>query len=151
MKWIIVGAAVPSDRVEEFYGHHAEWLSQLGAAPAADDSVDLQAWGDDERDVEAAAAVWDKLSDRAQGLMAVFMQEPGRKFAAPALAEQLDIPNGMFGVAGVLAWPKRHAAKVGRPLPVSFEYGQPGEGANYWMEPAVAAVFQRAVGQEAQL
>lgn len=69
---------------------------------------------------------------------------PGHKVAGEDMAETLDIPNGKYGVAGVLAWPGRHSAAVGRVLPIRFEDGPVGEGGNYWVEQEVADLFRKA-------
>lgn len=134
-------AAVPADRVADFYARHAAWLAD-GAAPEQQDAANLVDWTDD--DAERAGLVWARLSERAKALFSALMASPGTRIKGSALAEDLSIPNGMYGVAGVLAWPARHAAKVDRPLPVSFEYGEAGEGATYWMDEPAASLFQAA-------
>lgn len=108
----------------------------------------LDHWlGDDEDGEEAAAAaeIWSKLRDRAKALFAVLAREPGRKFSARELADALSIPNGMYGVAGVLAWPARHALAVGYKQPVEYQDGPIGEGANYWMPAEAADSFRKVM------
>jgi hypothetical protein len=85
-----------------------------------------------------------KLSERAQSLFSVLIDAPSVKASGERLATDLDIPDGKYDVAGVLAWPSRHCAEVGRTLPVRYQDGAKGESANYWMDPATAAVFGKA-------
>ncbi|MGI8666477.1 MAG: DUF6416 domain-containing protein [Jatrophihabitans sp.] len=56
----------------------------------------------------------------------------------------LDIPHGPWGVAGVLAWPGRYSAAIGKKLPVLKEDGEIGQGSNYWIEQSVAELFAKA-------
>jgi len=51
------------------------------------------------------------------------MVAPEKKFSGEDLAEALDIPNGKYGTAGVLAWPGRYSFAVGRILPCNYEDG----------------------------
>jgi hypothetical protein len=53
----------------------------------------------------------------------------------------------MYGVAGVLAWPARHAQAVGYHLPVRFEPGPSDEGAHYWMSSQAAAIFSTVMDE----
>jgi hypothetical protein len=134
---------VPDERLPDFYTMVGQWLTG-----SASTSADVAPWADTEEDLVRARIVWEKLSPRGQALFGVLMDAPGERFGGLQLATDLDIPNGMYGVAGVLAWPGRHSAAVGRVIPVDYEDGPPGEGAYYWMEPPVAALFRKARDSE---
>ncbi len=54
-----------------------------------------------------------------------------------------DIPNGIYGVAGVLSWPGRYLVKLGRELHFEAEYNPQG-GSSYWMKPELADLFRQA-------
>ena len=151
MEWVSMSVAIPASHIVEFHTEHAAWLAAALAGQASNEQEAAEPglpWGSEPDDAARAEQVWGKISDRAKALLAVLIEQPGRKFSGVELAEQLGIPNGMYGVAGVLAWPTRHSAKVGRDLPVHFEYGEPGAGANYWMDDTTAAVFRGVVGPE---
>ena len=76
-------------------------------------------------------------------MFSVLMDNTGRKVSGEDLASMLGIPNGKYGIAGVLAWPGRHCATVGR-LPLwEWEDGPVGGSANYWAEQEVAELFKR--------
>jgi hypothetical protein len=144
---------VPEERVAEFYQFFGAWLAGA-AAPAVgpghqvgNPEVEVAPWGQTEEDLGLAQVVWEKLSERAQAMFEVLMESPGEEFSGEALAEQLSIPNGKYGVAGVLAWPGRHSYGVGRELPVRYRDGVVGESANYWMTEDVAELFKKAKGQ----
>lgn len=142
---------VPEDRLAEFYGMYGRWLSSPDAVAESDDQpaepIKLVGWHDTPDDEALAKVVWGKLSKRAKDMFHVLMDNPDKKFSGEALAEQLNIPNGKYGVAGVLAWPGRHSYAVNRHLPVLYEDGPVGESANYWMDSEVAAVFSKARNQ----
>ena len=157
--WVVLTAAVPSDRVDDFYKQHAEWLT--GPATNAATTVDKETAAGPQaprtpaprtppaaptvpwraEDGPIAARVWPQFSDHAKSLMRVMMSEPGRKFGGEALAEECGIPNGRYGVAGTLAWLKRHCAAAGKYMSVKFEYGPAGAGAWYWVDQATAEAF----------
>jgi hypothetical protein len=48
-------------------------------------------------------------------------------------------------VAGILAWPGRYCRHLDRALPIATE-GRDDGGTDYYMEPAVAALFARGPG-----
>lgn len=143
---------VPDERVADFYQFFGAWLA--GSAPAVatlgrqagNQESDFAPWGQTEEDLALAQVVWDKLSDRAKSMFELLMEEPGEKLSGEVIAETLSIPNGKYGVAGVLAWPGRHSHAVGRFLPVRYEDGPVGGSANYWIEPDVAELFRKAMG-----
>lgn len=141
---------LPEDRVEEFFATYANWLA--GSPTLGDhgigDEVELRDWTGSHEDHEAAKVIWRRLSPRAKALFARLSHSPGRRHSAAELADELEIPNGFYGVAGVLAWPGRHAAAAGYHLPVQWMPGELGEGASYWMSEAAAACFLPHVESE---
>lgn len=145
--WINVSVAIPADRVVEFHTEHAAWLTKVAShsneAPAVTKAVPWTAG-----DAALARQYWAKLSDTARRLLSVFIVDPEKRFSGSELAARLNIPRGMHGVAGTLAWPKRHAAAMGRFLPVSFQYGPLGEGSDYWMTAGTAAAFRHLIADE---
>lgn len=138
---------VPEERVAEFYAMYGHWLASPGGAtgpPGVDvEPSEAVEWG--EGDVELAATVWKKFSPRAKALFSTLIDNPEDKFTGDVLAEMHEIPNGRYGVAGVLAWPSRHCFAVGRRYCWRWAYPE-GETAVYWMEAPVAAVFRKARG-----
>lgn len=142
---------VPDARVPEFYQSFGAWLAgspSIMASPVGQQSgasdVDVPPWGSTDDDLGLAGVVWGKLSERAQAMFDLLMDNPGEKMSGEDIAEALEIPNGKYGVAGVLAWPGRHSYAVSRPLPVRYEDGPVGASANYWIEPDVADLFKKA-------
>ena len=143
---IDITVKIPEDRVGEFYELVGRWLA--GAPLTATDAPDeahspAVAWTNNQEDLVLAKVVWEKFSPRAKAMFSMLMDAPGQKFSAVQLAEALDIPNGMYGVAGVLAWPGRHCLAVGRTIPTQYEEGSKGEGSSYRIEPEVAELFNQ--------
>jgi len=138
---IDVTVKIPEDRVGEFYELVGRWLSgeQTGGADASEASVAAY-WTNSDGDVALARVIWGKFSPRAKALFTLLMDHPGHRITGEDIAKTLDIPNGMYGVAGVLAWPGRHSAAVGRVLPIRWESG------SYWIEQEVADLFRKAQG-----
>jgi hypothetical protein len=143
---------VPGERVAEFYQFFGSWLAGDAAAAASGPAsqggggqgTEVAPWGQTEEDAALAKIVWDKLSSRGKAMFGLLMESPGEQFSGEWIAEKLDIPNGKYGVAGVLAWPGRHCIAVGRELPVRYRDGEVGGSANYWMTHEVAELFMRA-------
>lgn len=134
---------VDEARVAEFYEMFGRWLAGRPAEDLPETKPQLP-WGSTDDDLALAQVVWEKLSDRAKALFGVLMDAPETKVSGEKLADDLEIPNGKYGVAGVLAWPGRHCLAVGRQLPVKYADGAVGESANYWMTQEVAALFRKA-------
>jgi hypothetical protein len=133
------------ERVAEFYERHGRWLAGLETGDGSEANVaELVDWTDSEDDLALARVVWAKFSPPAKALLELLMDPPDRKFSGEDLAETLDIPNGKYGVAGVLAWPGRHSHAVGRWLPVRYEKGPVGGSASYWVTAEVASLFRKA-------
>ena len=148
---IDVTVKIPEDRVAEFYGLVGRWLAgELrentvdgeGLVPEAHPAPPSE-WATSEEDLALARLVWKKLSPRAVAFFSALMAEPGRRMSGEELADGLEIPNGKYGIAGVLAWPGRFCAAVNRTLPCRYEAGPAGTSASYWMEPEVAQLFAR--------
>jgi hypothetical protein len=142
---------VPEDRVPEFYQFFGAWLAGAPSITASslgqqvgNPHVEVAPWGQTDEDLALAQVVWEKLSERAKGMFELLMQSPGDKISGEEIAESLDIPNGKYGVAGVLAWPGRHSYAVGRHLPVRYEDGPVGGSANYWIDKGTADLFSKA-------
>jgi hypothetical protein len=108
-----------------------------------DTPVESKTWTNSDDDLLLARSVWQKFSPHAKAVFSLLMDQPGTKVSGEDLATRLGIPNGKSGVAGVLAWPARHCAAVGREGPWWWEYGPEGDGAYYWVEPEVADLFNR--------
>ncbi len=142
---IDVSVKVPEERLADFYAMYGRWLSGTEEAAATDEDATAHAtyWADTDEDAALAKVVWTKFSDRAKALFSTLMDNPDRKYSGEELAEALEIPNGKYGVAGVLAWPGRHSATVNRYLPVRYEDGPKGGSANYWMTSDVASLFRK--------
>jgi len=152
---------VPEDRLAEFYGMYATWLSSdpqppvlAGAAKplrsnvsrmlpdAGAESGERLPWS--ERDGALAAELWDRFSASAKALFSKLIDEPNRRFTGEELAEMLGIPNGHSGVAGVLAWPGKWCKHENRELLWKFSYPVAGDPVVYWMTPENAALFGQA-------
>jgi len=74
------------------------------------------------------------------------MDHPSEKMSGEDLASACDIPNGKYGVAGVLAWPGRHCAGVNRHLSAKWQEGSDESGGLYWFEPEAADLFRKVRG-----
>lgn len=141
-----VTVPVPEERLADFFGVYSRWLSSSETTEVQVEEANAKSvnWSDTAEDLVLARTVWSKFSDRAKALFATLMEHPEQKFSGEELAQLHDIPNGKYGVAGVLAWPGRHSAAVSRWLPCRYEDGPVGASANYWMTNEVAALFRKA-------
>jgi hypothetical protein len=135
---------VPTERVADFYAMYGRWLgsSELDVIAEPADASQVQPWS--ATDTALAKTVWDKFSDRAKAVYSTFIDHPGKSFTGEELAQLHDIPNGKYGIAGVLAWPGRHCAAVQRHLPNHYQEGPVGGSASYWMDEQTAALFRNA-------
>ena len=138
-----VHVLVDEERVPAFYAMVGEWLAK-DPAEAEGPAVELPAWTGMAKELTLAAVVWQKLSPAARALFGILLEEPGRHVSAEELAQRLGIEKGMYGIAGMLAWPRRHCATAGRRLPVEFEPGPLGEGADYWISAEAVPAFLAA-------
>ena len=141
---------VPDDRVSEFYRFFALWLEgslvlpdaspqSLSEAPKAAD--ERRSWTGSEEDREDAEKLWSQMADPAKGFYNLLIDAPGTQFTATQIAQELSIPKGANGVAGVLAWPGRYCRKMNRLLPQHWTSGKDGASSVYWMDADVAALF----------
>ena len=142
---IDVTVKVPEDRVGEFYEMVGRWLTgeELADGPLGPPITGLKNWTDSPEDLALARVVWGKLSPRGKAVFSLLMDRPGEKVSAEDLASACHIPNGRYGVAGVLAWPGRYCAAVNRHLPARWQEGSDDSGGIYWFEPEVADLFRR--------
>lgn len=144
---------VPDDRMAEFYQFFGLWLSGSldtylhGSPDMPDASAPSPAaraeWGSAPEDFEDAVALWTKYSPTARAMFSMLMDAPDTPYSGDDIAEAIGIENGAHGIAGVLAWPGRHGAKLGRPLPSYWGVGEDGVG-RYWIPEAEAELFRAA-------
>ena len=148
-KQVTVG--VPAERVPEFYAWFAAFLAaEPGAGPGRG-----RGWGRhggpprhtaepwSASDGEQAAWLYAKLAPPARALFDMLADAPGERFAGNDVAARLRLEKGAHGVAGILAWPGRYCRKLGRAFPIATE-GREDGGTDYFMEPAIAALFAAA-------
>src|ERR1700677_3710722 len=143
-----VTVKVPADRIADFYAMYGRWLGgERGAEVSQSDQIgnpdNERRRCDSKNDLEDAKEAWKRFPARAKLLFSTLIDKPGQKFSGEELAKLHDIPNGIYGVAGVLSWPGRYLVKLGRPLPFKAEPNAQG-GSSYWMDPDLAALFRRA-------
>jgi hypothetical protein len=109
---------------------------------------ELHDWGETEAfadEAELADMAWRKFSPRAQAVFALLMENPGVAMQADEIAVKIGLANGRHGLAGVLAWPSRQCAEMGRTPPFRYESPPaPGETGSYWMDPETAQLFTPA-------
>lgn len=140
-----VTVSVPADRLADFYEHFAVWLrgaTVRSPQATAGSSADTAPW-DPTTDAAVALAAWKAFPPRARQIFGTLIDHPDERYTGEQLAEIHDIPNGMYGVAGALAWPGRRLRRLGRPLPFQTAINTNG-GSYYWMRPAIARLFGAA-------
>lgn len=147
---------VPDDRTAEFYQFFGLWLAGslkpndlADALPQADlgssgGKVEMLPWGSSEQDHIDAEQLWKKYSKSARAMFGLLMDNPGKRYTGDQIATEIGINYGARGVAGLLAWPGRYGAKIGRGLP--SEWGHDGDSAEgaYWIPADRAEVFKAA-------
>jgi hypothetical protein len=151
---IDVSVKVPEERVAEFYAMYGSWLkSPQGLECEPEDDLDGREAGADRAstpwgpgDLELATAVWAKFSPRTKALFSTLIDEPNEQYYGEELARMHKIPNGSHGIAGVLTWPSRHCAAVGRSA--CWQWKTHERGTVYWMDPALASLFKHARSQD---
>lgn len=136
---------VPDGQLGRFYSDLGEcWLRaerEARTSGADDEQEDIRDWGIGDEDL--AAEVWRKFSTHAKAMFGLLMDHPGDAMTGEELAEAVGIPNGKYGVAGVLAWPTRHCAAFGRPLLCRYEEPMtPDVSGTYWIDEEVASLFR---------
>lgn len=120
----------PADRVAEAYVNHASWLTKLNTRLEAE--------------LEAAPLhdrFWNDLSPLARDVFTYMTLNADHKLDAEDIAEKLQVPHGRSGVAGVFAWPGRHAKKYGLPYPWQWETDALTGATFYWVDATTAQVF----------
>lgn len=119
----------PPDRVADAYINHASWLARIATQTDAEDEAAPRhdRW-------------WNDLSLLARDVFTLLATNPDHKFPADQIATDLEVPHGRSGVAGVFAWPGRHAKKHGLPYPWCWETTDYGD-TYYWMDATTATVF----------
>lgn len=141
---------VPDDRVPDFYRFFALWLEGSLTLPdatsqplpaASAEQGDRRSWTGSDEDRADAENLWSKLAGPAKDFYNMLIDEPGTKFTATQIAQELSIPKGANGVAGVLAWPGRYCRKMNRLLPQHWTSGKDGASSVYWMDAEVAGLF----------
>ncbi|MBB2943221.1 hypothetical protein FB565_002934 [Actinoplanes lutulentus] len=139
-----VTVSVPKDRLPEFYVMFGQWMAgpPEAAAGQLEAATPAEAWSSSDEDL--ATKVWNKFSPRATAVFSTLIDAPNKKISADELASMHDVPNGRYGVAGVLAWPSRHCLAVGRK--VCWRWETAGESAVYWMDDTLATLFKQARG-----
>lgn len=146
---------VPDDRTAEFYQFFGLWLAgslSLTAGtsgispetPEASKPPKLTPWSHEDSDLPDATLLWKKYSPNARAVFSLLIDNPGKEFTGDEIAEACNIPNGAHGVAGVLAWPGRHGAAIGRGLPMKFRE-DPDTLKGYYSMPADRADFFKGV------
>lgn len=144
---------VPDDRIAEFYSFFGLWLAGSLSLPVPTSGISLEtpeapqpfrAWGSTDADVADAVALWTKFSARARAMFSLLIDNAGQEYTGEQIAEACGIPNGAHGVAGVLAWPGRHGAAIGRGLPSEWREDPETYESFYSMSPERAALFATA-------
>jgi len=100
---------VPDGQLGRFYtalGECWQWAEREardsdGGGQGNEDQEALQDW--DTGDEALAAHVWRKFSTHAKAMFGLLMDHPGDAMTGEELAAAVGIPNGKYGVAGVLA------------------------------------------------
>jgi uncharacterized protein DUF6416 len=161
-----ITVAVPEARVPEFYSWFAHFLA---AGPAGDEwsqgrgefvrgpgrrtSRRHRHWGHggpghgrapwSDEDLERATWLYSRLSDPARELFDLLIDSPDRPVGGNDVARRLNLDKGAHGVAGILAWPGRWCARLGREFPIRAEASEDG-GTVYRMDASTAELFRRA-------
>ena len=72
-------------------------------------------------EAELADMAWRKFSPRAHAVFALLMENPGVAMQADEIAVKIGLANDRHGLAGVVAWPSRQCAEMGRTPPFRYE------------------------------
>jgi hypothetical protein len=114
-----VTVKVPAERLADFYVMAGRCLTGTAAPTAAKASTNepkpkRTPWTAEDRDL--AMDIWNKLSDQARALFTIMIDAPGEDFDGDELADMLGLSTGRLGVSGLLSWPSKYAAAVGRQI-----------------------------------
>jgi hypothetical protein len=136
---------VPDRLVGQFYIAIGNVLRRGQQSTTAEEEPDLHDWGEIQAfadEAKRADRAWRKFSPRAQAVFALLMDNPGEAMRADEIAVKIGLANGRHGLAGVVAWPSRQCAEMGRTPPFRYESPPaPGETGSYWMDPETAQLF----------
>lgn len=147
---------VPDDRTAEFYQFFGLWLAgSLNPNELADEmpqvdpghaqsKVQMLPWGSGEQDYIDAERLWKKYSKPARAMFSLLMDNADRRYTGDQIATEIGIEHGARGVAGVLAWPGRHGAKIGRGLPSEWGQDEDTSEGVYWIPADRAETFKAA-------
>lgn len=147
---------VPQDRTAEFYQFFGLWLAgSLAAnelahedlqprAALADGKPRMLPWGSSEQDYVDAERLWKKYSKSARAMFSLLIDNPDKRYTGDQIATEIGIKHGARGVAGLLAWPGRHGAKIGRGLPSEWGHDEDTSEGSYWIPADRAEAFKAA-------
>jgi hypothetical protein len=127
LAWTDITLKCPTNHVAAAYANHAAFLQGL--------EVGLRL----SKEPNKAATYWDRLSPHAKNLFTLFALHPKQRYEAEWLATYLKIPHGRSGVAGVWAWPGRHAKELGMDYP--WAWHSDGIDTFYWLETEEAELY----------
>jgi hypothetical protein len=104
----------------------------------------------------APSTVMNAERQSAQAVFALLMENPGVAMQADEIAVKIGLVNGRHGLAGMVAWPSRQCAEMGRTPPFRYESPPaPGETGSYWMDPETAQLFiaarERSLARQADV
>jgi hypothetical protein len=88
-------------------------------------------------DRRLAASIWQRIQPDTQKVFSVLLRAPGKKFTSDELISLTNAPGGR-AFAATLTWPGNYCRDAGRSQFWQYANRQ------YWIEPAVAAIFARA-------
>ncbi len=136
---------VPDRLVGQVYVAIGAALKRGQQSTTAEEEPEPHDWGGTEAfadEAELADRAWRRFSPRAQAVFALLMESPGVAMQADEIAVKIGLANGRHGLAGVVAWPSRQCAEMGRTPPFRYESPPaPGETGSYWMDPETAQLF----------
>lgn len=150
---------VPDRLVGQFYSAVGMVLKRAQKGSPADEEPELHDWGETKAfadEAELADMAWRKFSPQAQAVFALLMESPGVAMPADEIAVKIGLANGRHGLAGVVAWPSRQCAEMGRTPPFRYDSPlDPGGSGSYWMDPETAQLFiaarERSLARKAGL
>ena len=141
-----VSFEIPDHLVGQFYIAVGKVLKQAQPGDGVDEPDEpLHDWGTMAFDDETAYRVWRKFSPKAQAVFSLLIDNAGIAMSADDIAAKVGLASGRHGLAGIVAWPTRMCAEVGRAAPFRFENPvASGETGSYWMDPETAQLFAAA-------
>lgn len=139
---------VPKGDEAGFLRHVANFFDPVAEKPTASEEKPVWPDGWPAKDTVFAGAdpavmFRDRLSPLARTVYTHLVTHPGERFDADWIAETFSVPNGRSGVAGLWAWPSRHAAAVGLPE-APWCWHNDGLQTHYWVTPDQAELVGHA-------